>query len=52
MNEHDREKHIAHFKRLMEESFNAGNRGEAKFYCRVWTGLLRGRKPKKEQGAA
>lgn len=55
MTDAQRDQHIAHYRSLMERSWAEGRRAEARFYCRVWTGLLRGRSPPKDdqrKGAA
>lgn len=43
MNDIEREHQIAHFNGLMQDAFSAGKRADARFYCRVMTGLVRGR---------
>lgn len=41
----ERERQIAHYAALMRQAWNAGNHAEARFNCRVMTGLIRGRSP-------
>jgi len=43
MNDADREREIERYSALMRDAWAAGNRAEARFHCRVMTGLIRGR---------
>lgn len=45
MTDKERERQIAHYAELMRQAWASGNRAEAKFNCRVMTGLIRGRSP-------
>lgn len=49
MKDAEREQHIERFKALLEDAWKAGNKAEARFYCRVFTGLIRGRKQKENK---
>lgn len=46
MTDKERERQIAHYAELMRRAWASGNRAEAKFNCRVMTGLIRGRSQK------
>lgn len=41
----EREAKIAEQRQLMLEQWSIGNRAQARFHCRVMTGLIRGRAP-------
>jgi hypothetical protein len=43
MTDKERERQIAHYAEMMRQAWESGNRAEAKFFCRVMTGLIRGR---------
>ena len=54
----EREKYIAHYSALMRQAWDDGKRAEARLYCRIHAGLIRGRSPEvvrkmeKERGVA